>query len=248
MSVEYVSRFEDRIDAVDAVFDMKQFEPLIRKAKRWAVIKGLILTVLCGAAVLGLTSWRRGRTLSLTGYVFLLTPCVLFGIWWMHRFLLTPIIRSQVMRVGYDAFRAQAGPGIDELNRFEITDEALLCSDDWQQTEMRWPCIRKIQRGPLITALQILDSRWIIIPKRAFESEDAYRWFVDEIEARNDAAGGASWLITRHLSNYELRCAKCGYQLHKNRDAVCPECGRTIEFDDFRSHTTELAATDPENI
>ncbi|MFK7759789.1 MAG: hypothetical protein AB8C13_07580, partial [Phycisphaerales bacterium] len=75
MSVEYISRFEDRVDAVDAVYDMKQFESLIRKAKRWAVIKGLILMVLCGATVLGVTSWSRGRTLSITGYVFMLSPC-----------------------------------------------------------------------------------------------------------------------------------------------------------------------------
>ena len=238
LSIEYISRFEDRFEAVDSILEIERFETVIRKIKRRAILKGIVVVVLACIVTVGLAS-MNGRRLTTAGYVFVLLPSVLLGVWWTHKFLLTPIVRKGVWQVGYESCRAMAGPGIDGMYRLEITDEAFIGVDDWQSSEMWWPCVRKIDRGPVVSCIQILDNRWIIIPRRAFESEQAYRWFVDEIDARNNAAGGVSGLIARHLELYELRCAKCKYQLHKNPDAICPECGRSIELSDFRSHTTE---------
>ena len=239
LRVEYELEFVERFETIRIALDVDSMQPEIRALKKKALLTGGTF-VLVSLSASSLFLLLIEVPLSTPFHAVFVATMLIWAFSWIYRHALASSIAIFLTKNLFHFSCGQAGPGVDGFGSIELSDDALYLNDQFVSALYRWPCVWTIKRSKKWSHLKLIDHKWLLIPSRAFESDEEYEWFIDEIERRNSESGGASGLITEHLKEYTLDCPKCKYPLHQIPQARCPECGREIGFDDFRVNTSEL--------
>lgn len=98
-------------------------------------------------------------------------------------------------------------------------------------TQAPWSSIVEIDESKLLFVFILFGLSPLFLPKRALKSDqdpaDAMeRWR----EKMITAGGGRDAHVARWLEHREVLCPKCNYSLRGVRNAVCPECGLSLDI------------------
>tara|TARA_R110002072_G_scaffold184189_1_gene340597 strand:- start:965 stop:1756 length:792 start_codon:yes stop_codon:yes gene_type:complete len=240
LQIEFETEFLERFEVIRSELGLDSIRPNLRSERRTALILGgLFLLVSLSASSLLLT--LLGIPLTIPFHAIYIATMLIWAFLWLYRHVIGGSVHHFfIKRIFEFSFRLK-GPGIDGISAVEVSDDGFFINTKHASSLYRWPCIWDVRRSKDWTALKLIDFKVQIIPSRAFDSDEDYNWFVDEIERRNAEAGGSAQIITEFLKENTLNCPKCKYPLHQTPQALCPECGRDIDWNDFRYSTSELA-------
>jgi len=170
----------------------------------------LVSVALGAAAVALLAFWfwnSTGRGLAL----LFISSCVAavliaYALWWDWTW--KPRVTRRVQQAVADS------PTFATSTACRVTPEGIEAHDELIDAVIRWPAILKIGETSDHCFLFLNSENAYIIPRRAFDSDDAFEHFISACRRWRSQHPPASGT-----------CPDCGYSLQNLHQDGCPECG-----------------------
>ncbi len=145
-------------------------------------------------------------------YRFIFIPIIL-GVFLLIWVLTNPLLarRHAVKSVKQ---HLQLRKGLTGNQCIVIDRSGIKQTTDFINAKITWEMVSGLIKTPEALGCNIADNIGIIIPRRAFETEEAFQLFSELV-----------YQFFQEAPNYLRNCPECGYDLEGDVPTGCPECG-----------------------